>query len=118
MKPVFFGALLQDLRHPRGKEQLSPEIVLIFGSIGVCFDLISFWGHLALQNIFHDGSPFAAWKWKLNAHSNTNLAFGCNVFCWFTEGIVAAQPREIIDASPLLFARQVRQSRGLRSQIS
>jgi len=47
MKPVFFGALLQDLRHPREKEQLSPEIVLIFGSIGVCFDLISFWGPLA-----------------------------------------------------------------------
>ena len=43
----FFGALLQDLRHPREKEQLSPEIVLIFGSIGVCFDLISFWGPLA-----------------------------------------------------------------------
>ena len=112
----FFGALLQDLRHPREKEQLSPEIVLIFGSIGVCFDLISFWGPLALQVFykFHDGSPFAqAWKWKLNAHSNKNSRLSAaNVFCWFTEGIVAAQPRETIDASPLLFARQTGDGAG------
>lgn len=56
---------MKDLRHPREKEHLSPEIVLIFGSIGVCFDLISFWGfyrwglHSILSG-YGEGSPMAS----------------------------------------------------------
>lgn len=56
---------IEDLRHPHEKEQLSPEIVLIFGSIGVCFDLISFWGFYrwGLHSIltgYGEGSPMAS----------------------------------------------------------
>ena len=46
----FFLKHPEDLEHPREKDRLqSPLLVLIFGFLGICFDLISFWGTLALQ---------------------------------------------------------------------
>ena len=54
MSQGFFGSKdPKDLAHPREKERLqSPLLVLIFGFIGVCFDLISFWGTLAVADFF------------------------------------------------------------------
>lgn len=60
---------VHDLAHPQEKEMLqSPLLVLIFGFIGVCFDLISFWGFyrwgfhsiLAGGYGYGDGSPMAS----------------------------------------------------------
>lgn len=78
---------------------------LLLGTLGTATKTNSMMGHPLLKP--GNGS------WM---HTATKSWFSAaSVFCWFTEGIVAAQPRETIDACPLLFARQVRQSRGLRN---
>ena len=68
---------VHDLEHPREKDRLqSPLLVLIFGFLGICFDLISFWGF---------------YRWGL--HGLLNGGYG-----GFGEGSPMASPMAVNDA--------------------
>ncbi|CAK8996574.1 unnamed protein product [Durusdinium trenchii] len=59
---------INDLTHPHEGEKLTPQIVLLFGLVGICVDLLSFWGFYrwGWQSVLGDfgtrspmGSPLA-----------------------------------------------------------